>query len=118
MDIKVVLLELFVIYYHNGVDFILYMVYNNYTGNRIYKKEVNVMASNLDNVVGNNISDRIKSEQQAFGRVTNNDLVCKDCLQRFDDTECYGNTSMCEYYPNGKPNSVLCGGECKEYVQQ
>lgn len=55
---------------------------------------------------------KIKSEQQAFGRVTNKQLVCRNCIYCLDDTEKYGNTSKCELYTS-KPNSVLLGGECE-----
>lgn len=61
---------------------------------------------------------RIHSEQRAMKRITNDDLVCKDCLVRFDDSVKFGNTSKCETYPVTKPNHVLLGGKCDEYVQE
>lgn len=63
-------------------------------------------------------SDKIKSEQQAIVRTTNDDLVCKDCVQRLDDGVIFGNTSRCEAYPQCKPIEVLKGGECDEYVKE
>lgn len=62
---------------------------------------------------------RIRSEQGAVVRVTNKNLVCKDCLLRLDDNgPLYGNTSRCEAYPSCKPLEVLGGGECEEYVKE
>lgn len=55
---------------------------------------------------------RIQSEQQAFGRITNEQLTCHNCAYRLDDTEICGNTSKCEMYTS-KPNNVLLGGECE-----
>lgn len=60
----------------------------------------------------------IKSEQKAICRITNNDLVCKDCLQRLDDSILFGNTSRCEHYTICKPLEVLDGGNCDEYVKE
>ena len=60
------------------------------------------------------LEKRYKSEQEAFGRVTNDDLVCKSCIFKLDDSEILGNTSRCEQY-GVKPNKVLLGGECNEY---
>lgn len=61
--------------------------------------------------------NRIKSEQAAMRRITNNDLVCKDCLYRYDDTVKLGNTSVCEMY-NPKPNEVLLGEDCDLYDKE
>ena len=55
---------------------------------------------------------RIQSEQQAFGRITNEQLTCRDCTYRLDDSEIRGNTSKCEMYTS-KPNQVLLGGDCE-----
>ena len=51
-------------------------------------------------------------------RITNNDLVCKDCLYRYDDTEILGNTSRCEMYEECKPNDVIDGGPCDLYDKE
>ena len=62
---------------------------------------------------------RITSEQRTAIRITNSDLVCRDCLQRLDDNgPLYGNTSKCEAYPYCKPIEVLNGEECAEYVKE
>lgn len=41
------------------------------------------------------VIDRMESEARAFKRITNNDLVCKDCLYKLDDSKILGNTSFC-----------------------
>lgn len=64
------------------------------------------------------LKDRVESEAKAIVRITNNDLECKDCLLRYDDSVIFGNTSRCEAYPYKKPNNVLLGGECDEYVKE
>ena len=60
---------------------------------------------------------RIHSEAEAIVRITNNDLVCKDCQWRSDDTEIFGNTSRCVIY-RSKPNQVLLGGKCNGYFAE
>ena len=57
---------------------------------------------------------RIASEQLCMKRITNNDLVCKDCLFAYDDSIKLGNTSTCDKF-NIKPSEVLVGGDCSEY---
>lgn len=58
--------------------------------------------------------NKMKSDQLCFSRITNNDLVCKDCLYRFEDSEILGNTSRCEMYAL-KEAKVLSGGKCDLY---
>jgi len=60
---------------------------------------------------------RITSEQRCMKHITNNDLVCKDCIYRIDDSIVLGNTSECETF-DLKPNKVLTGGKCDEYVKE
>lgn len=60
---------------------------------------------------------RIVSEQRCMKRITNNDLVCKDCKFAYDDTIKLGNTSECEKY-DLKPNEVLLGGDCIEKEEE
>ena len=60
---------------------------------------------------------RIESEQQCMKRITNNDLVCKDCIYKFDDSMKFGNTSVCEVY-DVKPGKVLLGGDCNRYSKE
>ena len=62
--------------------------------------------------------DRIKSEQQAITRVSNDTLVCKDCIMRYDDAVIFGNTSKCEMYPVCKPAEILLGGKCKLFLKE
>lgn len=57
---------------------------------------------------------RIVSEQQCMKRITNDDLVCKDCTFAYDDSIKFGNTSTCDKFVV-KPNQVLVGGDCDEY---
>lgn len=62
---------------------------------------------------------RIKSEQAAFKPIRNNDLVCKDCKYRHDDSKIAGNTTSCDIYPNHtKPNEVIKGGKCPYYDKE
>lgn len=63
------------------------------------------------------MKERIASEQQCMKRITNNDLVCKDCNFVLDDSIRLGNTSMCTKY-DLKPKEVLLGGNCDEYEQK
>ncbi len=60
---------------------------------------------------------RIESEQQCMKRITNNDLACKSCKYKFDDSVKFGNTSICEMYEI-KPSKVLLGDECDEYSEE
>ena len=60
---------------------------------------------------------RIVSEQQCMRRITNDDLVCKDCTFKYDDTVKLGNTSVCEKF-DVKPSEVLLGGDCIEYEKE
>jgi hypothetical protein len=55
-----------------------------------------------------------KVEDQSSGIVTlsNDDIVCKDCGMAYDDSKVKGNTSRCMVYSQ-KPDSILCGGQCK-----
>lgn len=55
---------------------------------------------------------RIESEAKATMPIRNDDLVCKDCIYKYDDSERPGNTSKCEVYDD-KPNDILGGGNCK-----
>lgn len=60
---------------------------------------------------------RIKSESRGIMRITNDQLVCKDCAFKYDDEKIFGNTSFCDQYPDGKPDSIIVGGECDYYEQ-
>lgn len=66
-----------------------------------------------------NLEKRIQSEARAAMRVTNDALVCRDCVYRWDDSTIYGNTSQCQQYPNySKPNYVLVGYGCFKYKKE
>lgn len=54
---------------------------------------------------GTNINERIKREQRATKRITNDDLVCKNCIYKLEKT------SKCKAY-SLKPDSIICGGNC------
>lgn len=58
-----------------------------------------------------NIEKRIESESKAMRRITNDDLMCRYCRYRYDDSKKLGNTSRCEVYEL-KPNNVLLGSDC------
>lgn len=61
------------------------------------------------------IERRIGSESPGMVRITNNDLVCKDCKFRRDDSYIFGNVSKCDVFPVMKPRGVLKGDKCKYY---
>ena len=61
-----------------------------------------------------NYQDRIESEARAAKQITNDDLVCKDCIFKDHPKK---KTVMCLIY-NRKPNEVLLGGECDRYVKE
>lgn len=63
------------------------------------------------------LKNRVVSEQQCMKRITNDDLVCKDCTFKYDDTVKLGNTSACEKF-DVKPAEVLLGGDCIEYEKE
>ena len=61
---------------------------------------------------------KIESEQMTIVGIHNDNLVCMDCLLRYDDRRICGNVSRCEQYPEHKPQSVLDGGKCKCYIKE
>ena len=63
------------------------------------------------------LKKRVVSEQQCMKRITNDDLVCKDCAFKYDDTIKLGNTSVCEKF-DVKPKEVLLGGDCIEHEKE
>ena len=46
--------------------------------------------------------------------IRNADLVCTDCLYKYDDTNMPCNVSKCEMYEE-KPSTVIDGGNCDLY---
>lgn len=63
------------------------------------------------------INKKFQKDKLKFDLITNDDLVCKDCRNRFKDKEIPGNTSRCAKYKI-KPDKVLDGGECIEYDKE
>lgn len=61
------------------------------------------------------IERRIESESPGMVRITNNDLDCKDCKFKRDDSYIFGNVSKCDVFPVMKPREVLKGSKCKYY---
>ena len=62
----------------------------------------------------NTLDEKFKNDELKFTQIKNEDLVCKDCRKKYDDTNMPCNTSKCEAF-NVKPNEVLDGGDCIEY---
>lgn len=63
------------------------------------------------------LQDRIESESSSVKRITNKDLVCKDCVFALDDSVKLRFTSQCKAYLL-KPTEVLLGGSCKLYKKK
>lgn len=66
----------------------------------------------------NSIDEKFKKDKLRFNLITNNNLICKDCLYRYDDKDMPCNVSKCEIYQSMKPTGVLDGGDCDEYVKE
>ena len=56
------------------------------------------------------MNDKFKNDKLKFELIRNADLVCTDCLYKYDDT----NVSKCEMYEE-KPSTVIDGGNCDLY---
>lgn len=63
------------------------------------------------------LENRIKSEQEAAMPIKAKNLVCKDCVFRLNDEVKIGNVSKCAVYES-KPNKVLLGGSCNDYIKE
>lgn len=63
------------------------------------------------------IYEKFQNDKLSFERITNDDLVCKDCRNRFKDEEMPCNTSKCAKF-EVKPDEVLDGGDCTEYDKE
>lgn len=63
------------------------------------------------------IDEKFKKDELKFGLITNDDLVCRDCRNRFKDEGMPCNTSKCAKY-EVKPDKVFDGGECDEYIKE
>ena len=60
------------------------------------------------------LKKRYESEARACRRITNADLICKDCIYALDDSVILGNTSRCKRY-SWKPSTVKAGRDCEYY---
>lgn len=67
-----------------------------------------------------NMKKRIESESMACVGTCNANMVCVDCLQRYNDSVIPANASRCEAYPDGKPLDIVFGKttKCPEYVKE
>lgn len=63
------------------------------------------------------IDKKFKNDELKFDLITNDDLVCKDCINRYEDKGMSCNTSKCVKFEI-KSDEVLDGGECDEYAKQ
>lgn len=52
---------------------------------------------------------RIESEARNTNQVTNDDLICRDCVNATIEMD------RCEAFPIRKPNAIYYGGDCEEY---
>lgn len=62
----------------------------------------------------NPLDEKFKKDTLKFHLIKNENLVCRDCAKKYDDTNMPCNTSKCKAF-GIKPNNVLDGGECIEY---
>ena len=65
----------------------------------------------------NSLDEKFQKDQMKVGQIKNKDLICKDCIKKYDDTELPCNTSQCEAF-DVKPDEVLDGGDCIEYKEE
>lgn len=66
----------------------------------------------------NGLDRKCQRDKLRFVRISNQDLVCRDCLYRYDDRVIWGNTSKCEMYETVKPSTVIDGGKCELYDKE
>lgn len=65
----------------------------------------------------NALDEKFKKDKLEFAQIKNENLVCKDCRNKYDDTDMPCNTSKCEIFEI-KPDEVLDGGDCNEYNKE
>ena len=65
----------------------------------------------------NSLDEKFKKDKLKFKQIKNEDLVCKDCRKKYDDTNMPCNTSKCEAF-DIKPSEVIDGGNCGEYEKK
>ena len=58
------------------------------------------------------LNKRVENESKSGIPIRNDNLVCKNCVHRYDDSKVFGNTSKCAKYKKSKPNSILLGNAC------
>lgn len=66
------------------------------------------------------MKERISSESKSCIGVQNKNMVCADCVQRYDDVFIPANATRCEAYPSGKPLEIVFGEtkKCPEYTKE
>ena len=62
----------------------------------------------------NPLDEKFKNDKLSFVQIKNEDLVCKDCRKKYDDTDMPCNTSKCQAF-DVKPDEVLDGGGCVKH---
>lgn len=62
----------------------------------------------------NPMNGKFENDELKMVQIKNENLVCKKCRNKFDDTNIPANTSKCEKY-DLKPDEVLDGGKCTEF---
>lgn len=65
----------------------------------------------------NPLDNKFKNDILKFEPIKNKNMVCKDCIKRYDDTDLPCNTSKCEAFQI-KPDEVLDGRDCIEYEKE
>lgn len=65
----------------------------------------------------NPMNEKFKKDNLKFNQIKNKNLICKDCMYKYDDFELPCNTSKCEVF-DIKPFKVLDGGDCTEYIKE
>lgn len=77
-----------------------------------------IMAAKSGKELKEELKERIENEAQGAAGIYNSMLCCKDCVYRLNDAIIRRNTGKCEEYPTGKPNAVLLGYECLDYLKE
>ena len=62
----------------------------------------------------NPLDEKFTKDKLKFEQIKNENLVCKNCRKKYDDTNMPCNTSKCEAF-DVKPDEVLDGGDCIEF---
>lgn len=59
------------------------------------------------------LDKKMQNDQMVAEAITNDELICSDCLVRIEDK-----AGVCETFPCGKPKCVFEEGRCPEYVKE